>query len=60
MLQQRFALSLALAAPLSPLHCTLPLAQPLCQGLWTGVDNGGDEDEDINSLIQDRNFRHST
>ena len=41
---QHFALSSAIS-----LHCTLALAQPLCQGLSTGVDNGGDEDEDIYS-----------
>ena len=50
---QGFALSSALVAPLSPLlHSTLPEPQPLCQGLWTVVDNGGDEDEDIYSLKQ--------
>ena len=39
----------ALSSTISPLRCTLALAQPLCQGLSTGVDNGGDEDEDIDS-----------
>ena len=46
---RRIVQPFALSSTISPLRCTLALAQPLCQGLSTGVDNGGDEDEDIYS-----------
>lgn len=45
---------------LSPLHCTLPLPQPLCQGLWTGVDNGGPMGMRMKTFVFRFNVRHSS